>query len=229
MTTISPTSHEGPNQLAGRPLARVSRSLVSVMGNAVGYVFFLAVLAVATIAIVIPKISDAIPMTILSNSMAPSMPVGSLAVVRPTMDVSLGGPASLLAEDISSLNSVAELDLGDVIAFQPVAEDSTLVIHRIVGISVRADHTRQFIAKGDNNTANEVVEDYMVRGVVWYHVPYLGYVNSYVNGDSPLRSALLMGIIIGLYLWTGVLIYKAMKYRSQRRKIFEQGVKIADG
>lgn len=192
------------------------RSLWAFVWNICSIVFLLAVLVIAAVSIVIPKATGAIPMTILSNSMAPNMPVGSLAVVKPTLGVVSGSDSSTLsADDIVTRNNTCDLKIGDIIAFQPNAGDSTLVIHRIIGVAARADGSREFTAQGDNNSGAEIVEDYMIRGKVWYSLPHIGYINNFVNSDSNLRRIVLMIIIVGLYGWAGLLAYRALATRRQ--------------
>lgn len=184
---------------------------------AVGYGLSLGVLlvmlAVACAAIVVPRFAGAVPMTVLSNSMAPSMPVGSLVIVRPTMDLAPGTDVHTLpAARIREVNRLDHLRVGDVIAFQPKAADPTLIIHRITQVSVRADGSRQFTTQGDNNAApDDPVQDYMVRGQAWYHLPYLGYVNNYLNADPGRHTAVVIVIAAVGYSWAAFLLYRGLR------------------
>ncbi|MCZ9635392.1 hypothetical protein [Rhodococcus sp. BH5] len=185
---------------------------LAILREVLVYLFLIVILALACVTIVIPKFAGAVPMTILSNSMAPAIPVGSLAVVIPTMKVpSATNIATLSPEQIAPLNKVDNLGSGVIIAFQPEAGSGTLVIHRIVGVSVRADGSREFTTRGDNNTSSEVVQDYMIRGKVWYHLPYLGFVNNYLNGSDSPRHVIAVALAVTLYLWAAILIYRGSR------------------
>lgn len=173
-------------------------------------------LAVTAATIVVPKLVGAVPLTVLSDSMAPGMPAGSLAVVRPTMNVEDGQDVSTMdAAAIDEVNHVDELAVGDVIVYQPDANDGTAIMHRITGISVKQDGARQFTTKGDNNDVadSEPVDDHMVRGEVWYHLPYLGYVNDFLNsGESRHRIAVVTIAVIG-YGWAVICLARAARRR----------------
>jgi len=187
---------------------------------AVGYGLTLGVLlitlAIACVTIVVPRFAGAVPLTVLSNSMAPSMPVGSLAVVKPTMDLAPGMNINTLsAEHIRYINSVDRLVPGNVIAFQPHAADSTLIMHRITRVTVRADGSRTFTTQGDNNaSADDPVQDYMVRGQMWYHLPYLGYANNFLNADGGRHTVAIITIAAVGYSWAALLVYRAAKRRN---------------
>ncbi len=103
--------------------------------------------------------------TVLSGSMEPTLPVGSLAVLRPT-------PAQ-------------RVTAGDIIAFRPPAGRGELVTHRVV-IVMEGASGRYFTTQGD---ANPVSDPWLIPGTGegWryvFDVPYLGY------GISTLRSRL---------------------------------------
>ncbi len=172
----------------------------------------LLTVAVACATIVLPKLTGAVPLTVLSNSMSPGMPVGALAVVRPTMDIDA---SSLEIDDVRAVNRVDDIRLGDVIAYQPSADDSTLIMHRVIGVTDRADGTREFLTQGDNNAAADpAVEDYMVRGEVSYHLPLLGYVNSFVNGNGAHHTMLVILVAVGFYGWAGLQLARALRRRK---------------
>lgn len=160
---------------------RTSRFIVRVLS----YFVLLVVLVTSSAALVVPKAAGAIPLTVLSDSMAPTMPVGSLAVVRPTMETLTGTAATLDPEQIDELNHIEDIKVGDVIVFAPRAGNDMLVIHRVIGMSMNSSGQRVFTTQGDNNSAvDEPVSGYQVRAVLWYHLPLLGFVNNSLSNDS---------------------------------------------
>lgn len=183
--------------LAGRLLAGAALALV---------------LLVACVALVIPKVGGAVPLTVLSNSIAPSMPVGSLAVVRPTMDTLTGTAEALTPEEIDAVNDVEDIRTGDVIVFAPEADRELLVIHRVVGLTVDSAGRRTFTTQGDNNTAlDDPVAAHQVRAVLWYHVPWLGHVNDSLSGNTRRTVAV---VVAGMgYAWAATLLVRAVRRR----------------
>lgn len=88
---------------------------------------------------------------VLSGSMEPAIPVGSLVVIKPA-------PAYIP---------------GDVITFGPDTKNSIPVTHRIVG----TEETGNFKTKGDANEGVDagVVNPKSVIGKVVFHIPYFGF------------------------------------------------------
>ncbi len=126
------------------------RALRWAAGTALVLVVVLA-LAVA----VVPALGGATPLTVLSGSMEPALPVGSTVIVQPR-------PA-------------AEIAVGDVITYTDrttESDETRIVTHRVVGI----EPGPAFRTMGDANDAPDpgLVQAADVRGVQWYSVPYVG-------------------------------------------------------
>lgn len=195
---------------SGRPRDRKKRSPLAVVGTVLSSLLLLVVLVVGAAAIAVPKLAGAVPLTVLSNSMAPTMPVGSLAVVKPTMDTLTGEAAALDTEQIDAVNRIDHIGVGDVIVYAPKAGEAKLVIHRVTGLNVTSNGQRVFTTQGDNNnTADEPVHGYQVRAVLWYQLPLLGYVNNAVDGD--VRPAIALGAAVVGYLWAMSLFIRAIR------------------
>lgn len=164
---------------------------------------FALVVLLAGLVIVVPALAGATPMTILTGSMEPHLPPGTLVVVKPT--------------------PVADIRLGDVVTYQIRSGDPAVVSHRVVAINALSDGGTTFITKGDNNdSADEApVTAPQVRGVVWYSVPWIGYVNSAVNGEN--RSWIMPALAIALLGYAGSMLLGgllglARKGRSRERR-----------
>ncbi|ACZ29901.1 peptidase S26B, signal peptidase [Xylanimonas cellulosilytica DSM 15894] len=210
----SPTTARGGVPPAHEPLPR---TVVRWLWVGVTWGLLLAVIAIAVAAIVVPKIAGAVPLTVLSNSMAPTMPVGSLAVIRPTMPIE---PNARLrdTDTIRERNDVTAIGIGDVISFQPDQHDATLITHRVIAVSVDSDGNRTFTTRGDNNgSPDSPVQDYQVRATVWYSLPLLGYVNDAVNGDHR-RTFAITAAALG-YAWALSLWARAHKRRRTARDV----------
>lgn len=191
---------------------RPARTVVRAVVQVVGVLLLVLVLVVAALAVFVPRVSGAVPLTVLSNSMAPTMPVGSLAVVRPTMDTLTGEAATLDATEIDAVNDIGGIGAGDVIVFAPNERDAQLVMHRVTAVSVSSDGQRVFTTQGDNNSGvDDPVHGHQVRAVVWYDLPLLGYVNDMVS-DGARISIGVAAAVVG-YGWAVTLFVRAARPR----------------
>lgn len=131
------------------------------------------------VAIVAPFIVYAVPQVVgatqsyvvLSDSMSPAIHAGDVVVVD-------GAQPS-------------EIEEGDVITFDRPGSETQLVTHRVAEV-VQKDGQTKFRTKGD---ANEEVDQQLVPaaavvGVVWFHIPLIGYVIQF--GSSDLGTLLLL-------------------------------------
>lgn len=158
--------------LTSRLWAAASTTLLVVLG-----VF-------ALFAIVVPLLLGAQTYTVLTGSMRPTMPPGTLIGVKPV--------------------DVDRIRIGDVITYQLESGLPAVVTHRVVSLSQTGDGRRTLRTQGDDNSApdEDAVLPEQVRGVVVYSVPYLGYPGSLVTGET--RSVFV--IVLG----TAVLVYGAI-------------------
>ena len=159
--------------------ATPEKSLWHYLGIALSGALLLLVAALAVMLIVVPKVTGATPLTVLTNSMAPGLPPGTLIVIRPT--------------------DADELRIGDVATYQMRAGESAVITHRIIAISSSSAGGRTFTFKGDNNGVedSEPVVEERIRGRLWYSLPFIGYVNNAlgVHGKAwavPAAAVLLL-------------------------------------
>ena len=134
---------------------------------------------------------------ILSGSMEPALPVGSLVFVEP--------------------RAPEEVQVGDILTFRPSSDPNQQVTHRVVEIRGEGS-ALQFETKGD---ANEALDRYPVPagdvvGTVRWHVPQLGYlVERVATGEGFLLFVLVPGaFIISGELWN---IMKAVRRERRNR------------
>jgi signal peptidase len=154
------------------------------------------VLLLAAVAVVVPRVAGAVPVTILTSSMEPSLPPGTLIVVKPV--------------------AAADIHVGDVITYQVRSGEPEVISHRVVAITHSTIRGLTFTTKGDNNASADppVVAD-QVRGRVWYSIPLLGYVNSAL--DQGQRSWILPVIGIALIAYAGSLVVRGAVAAVRRR------------
>ena len=158
-------------------LAAVLRSAATVLGTVV-----VIVLVIATIG---PRLLPYRTFTVLSGSMEPTIPVGSMIFDREV--------------------DAAQLARGDVVTFHPPGQPDKLVSHRVV--RVEETKTGSFlVTRGD---ANGVADDWRIpaqgTGLRYeFHVPFLGYVvGGLLTPVGRLVALTLAALWLGgLALWT---------------------------
>ena len=151
-------------EAATRPAAPPSpagRVAIRRTVTGVGVALALLVLAGAALLTLLPLVTGATARTVLTGSMQPALPVGSVVFDRPV------DPATLRVGDIAMYRD----------------PDGHLVTHRIVAIGQAS-----FVFRGDANPVADpgaVPADRMV-GRVWFDVPWLGTARSRLAESRPL-------------------------------------------
>src|SRR5262245_30588379 len=133
-------------------------------------------------AVIVPRIAGGTSYTVLTGSMEPTLPPGTLIVVRPSDDI----------------------QIGDVITFQLRSGEPEVATHRVVGVGTSVGGERVYMTQGDASDAPdpERVRDVQVRGELWYRVPYLGYVSQLFTGRQREGIALVIALaLIGYAAW----------------------------
>jgi signal peptidase I len=150
------------------------------IGQIVTWAVIFAGLAAIAVAVVIPRLGGATPYTILTGSMRPDLPPGTLVVVRPA--------------------NPATIRVGDVITFQIKSGDPTVATHRVVTQGVNTK-TGGFIfqTKGDANNAPDQkwVRPVQIKGKLWYAIPWLGRVGLLFTGRQ--HEWLMYGVAAALF------------------------------
>lgn len=199
MTTTTAGLHAAPPVTApaapsdaAQPHSR-ARVVVRSLGIGVSHGVLAVVLLLAAVTILVPRFTGAVPLTVLSGSMEPTLPVGSLVVVRPV--------------------DAADVRIGDVVTYLPHPDDPTAITHRVTGVTHRTDGGRTFTMQGDANDAPDLpVQDHQVRARVWYVVHHLGHLNSAVNVDD--RHLGVYVVAGGFFVWALDLWRRAARGRS---------------
>lgn len=173
------------------------RRVLAFVGQVAAWSVILVIGAALAVAVVIPRVGGATPYTVLTGSMSPSMPPGTLAVVRPS--------------------APEEVGVGTVITYQLRSGQPTVVTHRVVAVGVNAAGDRVFTTRGDANDAVDAaaVRPVQVRGALWYSVPYLGYVSNVLNGQQ--RQTAVYLVAGALLLYAGCMFTGAVRGSRSRR------------
>jgi signal peptidase len=143
--------------------------------------FVTLVVGALAVVVVLPRATHGSAMTVLTGSMTPTIPVGSIVLVRPA--------------------DPGTLRVGDVATYQPKAATAEFITHRIVKIDDSTTPTT-FIFKGDANRGADInpISAQQVRGKVWFHVPYLGAIRDSLHGGGGVT--LLAMLLLGGYALT---------------------------
>ena len=192
-TTLPATDSDATSAV---PAPRV-RGFWYYLGLSLSTAVLLAVLALAALVIVIPKVAGALPMTVLTSSMEPGLPAGTLIIVKPI------DPDALA--------------IGDVATYQIESGKRGVITHRIVAINLLADGERSFLFQGDNNSAiDDPVRSVQIQGKLWYSIPLLGWVNNAVNGEN--RSWLVPVAASLLFAYAGYSVASAIAESAKKRR-----------
>ncbi len=174
------------------------RGLLGYLGWGLSAGLLAFVVLVGVLAIIVPAVTGSTPMTVLTSSMTPTYPPGTLIVVRP----------------IDS----ADIRIGMPITYQLESGKDIFVTHRVVAIKSISDGTREFVVRGDANSEDDEnpVLPVQVRGEVWYSIPYLGWVNTAVNGEN--RVWIIPVIAGGLFLYAGYAAASGIASAARRKR-----------
>lgn len=155
----------------------------------------IVVLALAAGAFIIPMLFGAKNMAVISGSMEPAIPVGSMVMVREV--------------------NPKELVTGDVITYKM---GGTNVTHRIAEINAEKE---QIVTKGDANDSQDVnpVAFQNVVGKIWFHVPYLGYLSVYSKTPLGITAACVLIFVLLLLNFIPVLFCASEESSHKKKQI----------
>lgn len=169
---------------------RVSIALQAVAWTLAGIFALIIVLTV-----VVPRIIGAEPFTVISGSMEPTIPTGSIVVSKHV--------------------EAGEVAFGDVVTYQLKSGEPLTVTHRVVAVDVVEGKTR-YRTQGDaNNTEDPLpVRPEQIRGVVAYHIPLAGYLGQLV----PMGNRQTIATIVGICLIGYAVVMLVRSFAEHRRK-----------
>lgn len=198
MTAMTRTRTDTPlvSRRAYRAAVRREQGLLHYLAVSLSACLLALTLALAVAVIGLPAAVGGSAMTVLTQSMEPGLPPGTLIVTRPT--------------------PVDEIAIGDVVTYQIRSGDEAVVTHRVIS-KTYTDGEVTFFTQGDNNSMPdpEPVREVQVRGTLWYSVPLLGWVNNFLNGaNRDIVVALGAG---GLFLYGLGMTIAAIRERRKKR------------
>ncbi|MET0161219.1 MAG: signal peptidase I [Microbacteriaceae bacterium] len=174
---------------------RAERGVLHYLLLGINAGIFALVAAIAALVLIIPAATGSVALTVLTGSMEPGLPPGSLVVVKPT--------------------DPADVRIGSIITYQWEPGQPTLVTHRVTEVVSNSDGTVTWTTQGDNNDApdpNPVTQE-QLQGVVWYSLPLVGWVSNLIAGD--LRPILVPVIGGALLVYAAVLVVQSLRGRKK--------------
>lgn len=177
---------------------RKARGLLYYLGWGISAGLLALVVLVGVLAILVPAVTGSTPMTILTNSMKPTYPPGTLVIVRPI--------------------EPEAIRIGMPITYQLESGKDVFVTHRVIAITHSSNGKTSFTLKGDaNGAADEApVLPVQIRGEVWYSIPYLGWVNTFVGGEN--RGWIVPVLAGGLFLYAGYAVASSIASAAKRKR-----------
>ena len=189
--------------VGGRDIAKeaapTQKSLWHYIGLALSGSLLVTVLALGVLVIVVPAISGGTALTVLTQSMEPKLPPGTLIIIRPT--------------------PIGDIKIGDVLTYQIKSGQPEVVSHRVISRSDDTTGRTTFITKGDNNDLPDTgpVQKVQIKGTLWYSIPWLGYLNNMVGGQG--RSLLVPLVAAALFAYAGYMVASSVVGSRKRKRI----------
>lgn len=122
---------------------------------------------------VVPMLMGYTELAVLSGSMEPNIPVGSIVYV----DKSVTGD---------------ELEVGDVVTYS--IQSGTYVTHRVLSLDDEAD---VMVTQGDANDAPDGEVPYSkIVGRVKFHLPFLGFISANIRTSKGIMAITILVVVI---------------------------------
>lgn len=184
--------HRRTGRERARTLPAPARWVLSVLG----WTVILGCLGALTVAVLVPRAVGATPYTILTSSMLPHLPPGTLVVDRP------------VGRD--------EVGVGSVVTYQLRSGEPEVVTHRVVQVSHSLSGRLTYRTQGDANDTVDAapVRPVQLRGELWYAVPHLGRLNLLLSRGE--RQWLVYAAALGLSAYALVMFGGALQTRRRR-------------
>ncbi len=145
------------------------------------YVIAVLLLLLVIMAVAVPKFTDVEYRAVLTGSMTPEIPAGSLVVIVPT--------------------AADEIQLGDDITF--VSQGDIVVTHRVVSIDRERNEFTTWGIANPSDALDPPNEYKNIIGVVRYHIPAIGIPINYLSTTT--GKIITVTAIIAIFILTSLL------------------------
>ncbi|GAA1356616.1 hypothetical protein GCM10009596_05910 [Arthrobacter rhombi] len=166
---------------------RTRDSVPGLLGSALGLVALVLAVLAAVVLIIVPMATGSQTYSVLTNSMRPHLPPGTLIISRPV--------------------AFQDLRIGDVVTYQLESGRADVITHRIVSTAADQEGNTLLITQGDNNDLPDEapVRGIQVRGKLFYAVPYAGFLANWLgNQDRGLGAQIAAVVLMGYGAWNVV-------------------------
>jgi signal peptidase I len=176
---------------------RSARRVISIAAKTAGVAVLIAAGTVAGAIFLLPRFTTIQTLTVLTGSMEPSIPKGSVVFVRPT--------------------APNQLAVGDVITFYDKGGSGATITHRVSATPMTTDG-RVFRTKGDSNKADDPhpVEEDRIVGKVAFDIPLVGRLSQYAG--TPRGKLLVVALPLAVFGGYNLLTLVRELRSSYRRK-----------
>lgn len=167
------------------------RHTIGVIGSVLSTSVFAVLIVVAVALLVVPAITGSQALIVQTSSMEPTLPAGTIVVVRP-----------MPIDDISP---------GDVVTYQLHSGEPQVVTHRVVQKQLLVDGTPVVFTQGDANDQPDpdVITADRIRGTVWYSIPWIGWLPTLLSGE--LRFIIIGGVAAALLMYAATMFGGALR------------------
>ncbi len=149
------------------------RKALSICCSLLGTLLLIIVI-LASVPLALPRLAGYQVYHVISGSMEPTIPIGSLVLVKP--------------------QEASEVLEGDIIAYSSKTDAGAIITHRVVENQVAAG---RLVTKGDANEDNDInsVEYEQFLGKITFSIPYLGMILQGAASTSGKVAAVCLIII----------------------------------
>ena len=166
--------------------------IVKKVCNILSTIVLMVLLAAAAV-ILVPMLFGYKEMAVLSGSMEPTIPVGSLVYVKPV--------------------EASELEAGDVCTYY-LSDGETFVTHRVLSIDPDA---QTLVTQGDaNGDPDGDIQFSQVYGRADFHLPYLGIAIQHIRTPVGIMSICGVVMLVILLNFTPAIIDAAEDEKKQK-------------
>jgi signal peptidase len=92
------------------------------------------------------------------------------------------------------------------------------VTHRVIQVSKSAGGEYSFIVQGDNNSQPDPdpIREVQIQGRLWYSVPLIGWVNTWINGEG--RAFIVPLLAGGLLAYAAWMVVSGIRDKARKKK-----------
>ncbi|MDR0483561.1 MAG: signal peptidase I [Cellulomonadaceae bacterium] len=188
-------------------MPRTFKQFMTAGAHGVAWLVVIFGIAALAFGVVVPRIGGATPYTVLTGSMKPHYPPGTLIVSKPI--------------------DTGDLKIGDVVTYQLESGKPEVVTHRIVGMGFTVAGDPQFITQGDNNSIADAkpVQPQQIRGKLWYAIPLLGRVSVAIHSNT--RELMVYVIAGALALFAAWQIFASGHDKKEKARVEREAAEAA--